>query len=160
MLNFDRKEEEKILRIIVSVIFLLIIGTACDVYALCVNVSKANIRMGPGTRYEKAWQVFRYMPFSKIGISTDGAWYAIKDVDGDVNWIYKNLVTTQYHCAAVKSDWVNVRTGPGTNYRKSAMSPALLYDAFKVIKRQGRWVKVKDQFGQSGWIHRSYLWIQ
>jgi SH3-like domain-containing protein len=61
------------------------------------------------------------MPFYKIGVSNDGTWYAVKDVDGDVNWIYKNLVTNRFHCAVVKSDWVNVRTGPGTNYRKSSI---------------------------------------
>ena len=131
-----------------------------NLYALCVDVPTANIRMGPGTKYEKAWKVFRYMPFYKVGVSTDGTWYAIKDVDGEVNWVYKNLVTTRYHCAVVKSEWVNVRTGPGTNYRKSSMGQALRYDAFKVIKRQGRWIKVKDTFGGIGWIHRSYLWIQ
>jgi SH3-like domain-containing protein len=136
------------------------IGLAVDSHAVCIKVSKANIRMGPSTTYEKAWQVFRYMPFYKVGVSTDGTWYAVKDVDGDVNWIYKNLLTTRFHCAVVKSDWVNVRTGPGTNYRKSSMGRALRYDAFKVIKRQGRWVKVKDTFGEIGWIHRSYLWIQ
>ncbi|WP_423837426.1 SH3 domain-containing protein [Thermodesulfovibrio thiophilus] len=24
---------------------------------------------------------------------------------------------------------------------------------------QGNWVKFQDQWGDSGWIHKSYLWI-
>ena len=92
--------------------------------SLCVDVPKANIRMGPGTNYEKAWEVYRYMPFETVGTSTDRSWYAIKDLDGDVNWIHGSLVSDAFRCAVVKSSQVNVRTGPGTRYRKSTLSPA------------------------------------
>ncbi|HHW20390.1 SH3 domain-containing protein [Thermodesulfovibrio thiophilus] len=27
------------------------------------------------------------------------------------------------------------------------------------MKIQGNWVKFQDQWGDSGWIHKSYLWI-
>ncbi len=149
---------KRIIVIILCILF-FVIGVY-DIHALCVKVSKANIRMGPGTNYEKAWEVVRYMPFLKVGVSTSGNWYAIKDVDGDVNWIHNNLVTTKYHCAVVKTEQANVRRGPGTGYRKSPLSPALLYDTFKVIKRHSTWVKVKDTLGNIGWIHRDYLWIR
>jgi SH3-like domain-containing protein len=129
-------------------------------YSLCVDVPKANIRMGPGTNYEKAWEVYRYMPFETVGTSTDRTWYAIKDLDGDVNWIHESLVSDAFHCAVVKTSQVNVRTGPGTRYRKSALSPALRYDSFKILKRQPPWINVRDSFGNTGWIHSGYLWIQ
>ena len=128
--------------------------------SLCVDVPKANIRMGPGTNYEKAWEVYRYMPFETVGTSTDRSWYAIKDLDGDVNWIHGSLVSDAFQCAVVKSSQVNVRTGPGTRYRKSTLSPALRYDSFKILKRQPPWIKVRDSFGNTGWIHNKYLWIQ
>ena len=107
-------------------------------YSLCVDVPKANIRMGPGTKYEKAWEVYRFMPFEAVGISTDRTWYAIKDLDGDVNWIHKSLVSDAFQCAVIKSSQVNVRTGPGTRYRKSSLSPALRYDSFKILQKQLR----------------------
>ena len=126
-------------------------------YALCVNVAEANLRSGPGTKHEKTWEVFKYMPFKKL--ATQGNWYKVQDVDGDIHWIYKKLVTDKFECAVVKVDKANIRSGPGTKNSENALSPALKYDSFRVIKRQSSWVKVKDEFGDSGWIFRKLLWI-
>ncbi len=143
------------LGIILSVLFILRHSNA-----LCVSAQKANIRSGPGTNYEIVWEVYKYMPFLKVGVSLSGNWYAVKDVDGDVNWIHKRLVTSRYRCAVVKTEEVNVRTGPGTNYSKVFFSPAKKYYSFRVLKRKGMWLRVKDEQGNIGWIHRNYLWIQ
>ncbi|MEJ2683813.1 MAG: SH3 domain-containing protein [Candidatus Sulfobium sp.] len=139
---------------------LFILFTAHDAHALCVKVAKANLRTGPGTSYDVVWEIFKYMPLVKVGVSVSGKWYAVKDVDGDVTWIYRDLVTSGYHCAVVKTETVNVRTGPGTRYRKSTISPAKQYYSFKVEKRKGSWVKVKDEWGGRGWIHRHFLFIR
>lgn len=128
--------------------------------ALCVSAIKANLRAGPGTAYEIVWEVYKYMPFSKVGVSLSGEWYAVRDVDGDVNWIHKRLVTSRYHCAVVKTEAVNVRKGPGANYSKVFSNPAKKYYSFRVLKRKGMWVKVRDEQGNIGWIHRNHLWIQ
>jgi SH3-like domain-containing protein len=123
-----------------------------------VKVQTANLRSGPGTKYEKTWQVFKYMPLKKIG--SKGNWYKVRDVDGDVHWIYKKLVTSKYRCAVVKAREANIRKGPGTKYKKTDLSPAIKYDTFKVIKIKGNWVKVVDEFGEVGWIYKKLLWIQ
>ena len=140
--------------------FLFIASSYSDAGALCVNVQNANIRVGPGTNYDKIWEVYKYMPFKKVGVSTSGDWYAVQDVDGDVNWIHKKLVTSQYKCAVVTSEEVNIRTGPGTKYQKNSSGPAKKYYSFKILKKQGSWVKVKDDLGVTGWIHTDYIWIQ
>ncbi len=127
--------------------------------ALCTKVAKANIRSGPGTGHELIWEVYRDMPFEKVGESESGEWFAVRDVDGDVSWIHRNLVSSSYRCAVVKKATVNVRSGPGTRYRKTPWSPARQYDSFRVLKRQGSWIKVKDGWGGIGWIHRKFLWI-
>jgi SH3-like domain-containing protein len=144
-----------ILSIIIILLFSLI---PSNTSALCVKVQTANLRSGPGTKYEKTWQVFKYMPLKKIG--SKGNWYKVKDVDGDVHWIYKKLVTNKYRCAVVKAREANIRKGPGTKYKKTDLSPAIKYDTFKVIKTKGDWVKVVDEFGEAGWIHKKLLWIQ
>jgi len=143
------------LGMILSVLFIL-----RNSDALCVGAQKANLRDGPVTNYEIAWEVYKYMPFSKVGISLSGEWYAVKDVDGDVNWIHKKLVTSRYHCAVVKTEEVSVRKGPGTGYSKCFFSPAKKYYSFRILKRKGMWVRVKDEQGNIGWIHRNYLWTQ
>lgn len=126
--------------------------------ALCVKVPEANLREGPGTKYEKTWQVFKYMPLRKV--AKKGGWYKVKDVDGDLHWIYGNLVTGRFKCAVVRVDEANIRTGPGTNYAKTATSPALRYYSYKVIKLKGDWVNVKDEYGNAAWIFGKLLWIQ
>lgn len=140
------------------IVFLLI--SISPAFALCVKVSKANIRTGPGTSYDKAWEVYKYMPFKTVGKSLSDEWYAVEDMDGDVNWIHKNLVSSKFRCAAVKTEEVNVRKGPGTNYSKSPLSPATQYYSFKVLRQKGDWVRVQDEWDNIGWIHRSFLWIQ
>lgn len=140
-----------------SFVFLLILLTTNSAYGLCVKAPKANLRSGPGTNYEKTWHVFKYFPFKKIG--KKGNWYKVKDVDGDMHWIYRKLVTGNFDCAVVKTNVANVRSGPGTNFDTRYFSPAVKYDSFRVLKRQGKWVKVIDEFGDKGWIYRKLLWI-
>ncbi len=144
-------------KLILFAFFLALLGFSSYSYALCVSVPEANLRSGPGTKYKKTWEVFKYMPFKKV--SAQGDWYKVKDVDGDAHWVFRKLITEKYKCAVVKVDRVNVRSGAGTNYSKSALSPALKYDSFRVIKIKSKWVNVEDEFGDKGWIFRNLLWI-
>ena len=142
---------------ICKVILLLLFLIHSHADALCVKVSEANLRSGPGTKYEKTWEVFKYMPFKRL--SKKGNWYKVLDVDGDKHWIYKNLVKDDFDCAVVKVEKANIRNGPGTHFRKKTYSPSLKYDSYKVLKRKGKWVKVRDEYGDEGWIFRKLLWI-
>ncbi|MFY9328464.1 MAG: SH3 domain-containing protein [Georgfuchsia sp.] len=134
---------------------LLLVGKAS---ALCVSAPEANLRNGPGTKYEKNWTVYKYMPLKRL--ARKGSWYQVRDVDGDKHWIHKNLVKANMHCAVVKASKANVRRGPGTRYRQVSWSPVERYYSFKVIKTKARWVKVKDEVSDSGWVAKSLLWIQ
>lgn len=134
---------------------LLIPGTAS---ALCVKASEANLRQGPGTQFEKSWEVFQYMPLKKIG--QRGKWIMVKDVDGDTHWVYSRLVTSAIRCAVVKVDKANVRSGPGTGYAKSPLSPVDKYYSFKIIGSKGKWLKVQDEVFNDGWMAKSLLWTQ
>jgi SH3-like domain-containing protein len=127
-------------------------------FALCVSAPEANLRYGPGTNYRKTWEVFRYMPLKKL--KKQGDWYRVQDVDGDIHWVYGPLVTEKYQCAVVKDDKANVRSGPGTNYKQRAYSPVFKYYMFKILEIRGDWVKVQDDYGDTGWIYRPLLWIQ
>ncbi len=145
-------------QLIISIIFSCLIFISTNADALCVNAADANLRSGAGTKYEKTWEVFKFMPFKKI--KQKGNWYKVKDMDGDMHWIFKNLVTSSYRCGAAKKDKINIRSGPGTTYKKVDLSPAMKYDAFKIIKIKGKWAKVEDEFGSKGWIFRKLLWVQ
>jgi SH3-like domain-containing protein len=141
-------------------LFLIIGYPVSPAEALCVKAATANIRSGPGIQYEAVWKVSKYMPFEKVGISVSKDWYAVRDVDDDVNWIHKDLVTDAFLCAVVKVSEVNVRKGPGTQYGKAYANPAGQYSSFRVVKNDQSWVEVKDESGKAGWIHSKFLWIQ
>lgn len=145
---------------ITIVLNIILLGIFISNYAdaLCVNVPNANLRSGPGTNYGIAWEIYKYMPFQKVGVSLSGVWYAVRDVDGDVNWIHRSLLTSRYRCAVVKTEEVNVRTGPGIKYSKDGV--AKKYSSSRVIRIKGKWAKVKDEYGSIGWIYHDYLWIQ
>jgi len=141
-----------------AIVLALAVFVAGEASALCVKVPEANLRSGPGTNHKKTWQVFKYMPLEKI--SAKGDWYKVRDVDGDVHWIFSRLVTDGFKCAVVKVDEANIRTGPGTNHPKTDMSPALRYYSYRVLKIDGKWVQLKDEYDNTAWIYRNLLWIQ
>lgn len=130
---------------------------AGDAAAFCVTAKQANLRAGPSTRSQKTWEVYQYMPLKRIG--RKGAWYHVRDVDGDQHWIHGKLVSTKMHCAVVRKSTANVRSGPGLSHHQVSWSPVDHYYSFKVISQQGRWAKVKDQDGDIGWIAKSLLWM-
>jgi len=125
--------------------------------AWCVKVHEANLREGPGTQFEKSWLVYKFMPFKKIG--QQGSWLKVADVDGDEHWIYSKLLTNSIRCAVVNADDVTVRTGPGTNYAKSSISPLDRYYSLKVLNVKGEWVKFEDEVGNKGWVYKPLVWV-
>lgn len=138
--------------------FFMILIPLSNAEALCVKVKNANLRKGPGLNFQNLWQVFKYMPFKRIG--KKGQWLRVKDVDGDIFWIHKKLVTRAFKCAVVKKESINFRQGPGTKFPKTPWSPVEKYYSAKVIKIKGKWVKVMDSMGDVAWVYRPLVWIQ
>ena len=140
-------------------IFSLLFFTLQTANALCVKANKANLRSGPGTKYEKTWEVFRYMPFREL--EKKGKWYKVRDLDGDTHWIFHKLVTKDYNCAVIKVKKANLRTGPGTKYKKVAFFPsAEKYTSFKLLKTKGGWAHLLDEQGDKSWVSRKLVWVQ
>lgn len=120
---------------------------------LAVGSSVANIRSGPGTKYEIIWKVGQYHPLEIVEKS--GNWFRFKDFEGDTGWIHKSLVrklptliTTRPVC--------NVRSGPGTGYDiRFTVEKGV---PFKQLKARGAWIQVEHADGDRGWIHQSLVW--
>ncbi len=125
--------------------------------ALCVDVPKANLRQGPGTQYEKSWEVYRYMPFRKI--ETRGEWHFVEDMDGDRHWIAASLVKDDLPCAAINARRINLRTGPGAGHTLSPHGPVDKYYTFRVVEIRGDWVRVSDEGIADAWVARRFLWM-
>ncbi|MDM8521948.1 SH3 domain-containing protein [Desulfococcaceae bacterium HSG8] len=120
---------------------------------LSVKASIANIRSGPGTKYEILWKVEKYYPL-KI-LKKSGKWYRFVDFEGDRGWIYRSLVG-KTPTVIVKKENCNVRSGPGKKF--SVAFRAVKGVVFKVLKRKGNWIHVQHADGDKGWIAKSLVW--
>ncbi|MCD6533310.1 MAG: SH3 domain-containing protein [Deltaproteobacteria bacterium] len=77
------------------------------------------------------------------------------DFEGDNGWVYKSLLSrTTTVITTVKN--CNVRSGPGTKNRILFIVDREV--PLKVLKRQGRWLRIAHEDGDKGWIHASLVW--
>ncbi|MFQ5451438.1 MAG: SH3 domain-containing protein [Nitrospinaceae bacterium] len=152
------KKIKKLLLVFSALLPVLFLVPAAVSQALCISNKTANLRQGPGTHYEKLWQVFKYMPFKELG--KRGDWYRVQDVDKDIYWVHKKLITKKFKCAVIKENKTNLRKGPGTNFPKVSWSPVDKYFSMKVLKIKNNWVRIEDSSGDRAWIYAPLVWIQ
>jgi SH3-like domain-containing protein len=55
-----------------------------------VKVKRANIRTGPGTQYDMAFDADKGTPFKVL--EKKGRWTKIQHADGDLGWIFNSLI--------------------------------------------------------------------
>ena len=121
---------------------------------MSVTASKANIRSGPGTaKYDILWAVERYHPVKVL--RRQGEWVFFRDFEGDEGWIHRKLLGKQA-TVITRTDMVNIRSGPGTQHK-------IIFKAergvpFRVLKRQGDWIRIESPDGDKGWIHKKLVW--
>jgi SH3-like domain-containing protein len=126
-------------------------ASAAERYAITGKI--ANIRSGPGTRYEVLVKAEKNYPLDFIKKS--GNWYEVKDFEGDVGWVHKSLLRKMSAVITVKSK-CNVRAGPST--KEGIVFICERGVPFEVIKREGNWINVRHSGGYEGWIHKSLVW--
>jgi len=139
---------------IIAISIVVFMGTACAwAERLTVATSKANIRSGPGTKYDIIWKVEKYHPLSILDKSD--AWYFFRDFELDEGWIHKSLLSN-IPAVITRTDKCNVRSGPGIKYD-------ILYKVgkgipFKVLREKKNWLHIEHADGDKGWIHKSLTW--
>ena len=143
-------------KMIPLIIFLSLLSF--DSHSLCIHKNKVNARKGPGTNFKRLWHIDKFNPVKEVEIK--GEWIKVEDYDQYTYWVYKSLVTKNFKCAVVTSESVNLRSGPGTTFKKYQGRKAYKYDKFKVVElKDDKWAKVTDSFNESYWISTDFLWI-
>jgi len=100
------------------------------------------------------WELGKGYPLKVL--QTKGSWIKVVDYEKDSGWIYKKLVNQKPHLI-VKKKIINIRSGPGQNYKiiRKAQGGVV----FQTLKRKEGWVKVKhEEENVIGWVKRSLLW--
>jgi SH3-like domain-containing protein len=120
---------------------------------MAVKASIANLRDGAGTKNKVLWQVEKYHPFLVISKKKD--WYEVKDFEGDTAWIHKSLLGKISAVITTKTK-VNVRSKPD---KKSKVVLRVERGVpFKVLKREGNWIRIEHADGEVGWIYKTLVW--
>ncbi|MFQ5913150.1 MAG: SH3 domain-containing protein [Nitrospinota bacterium] len=118
-----------------------------------VKVKAANTRLGPGTRFEKVWTAPMNYPYQVL--KRKGRWLRVRDFDGYQEWIYRPL-TDGKPAVVVKVKKANIRKRPTTKspitFRADRGLP------FRVLRKKGRWIKVRHADGDQGWIFERLVW--
>lgn len=132
--------------------------STAPMYAICVNVKKAELKREPHSGAETSLEVFRYMPLEKV--SKKEGWYNVKDFEGKTHWIKEDQVTTAFECAVIQAEFANLRKGPGVSFPHTRAEKGIRYLSFRLVKRQDDWVEVEDSEGDHAWIHKPLVWIR
>jgi len=137
---------------------LLLAQTTTAAEMVAIAADDINMRSGPGTGHEILWKLDSGFPLEVI--KTQGEWLQVKDFEGSNGWVHKK--TTQ------KVAFVIVKANKGTNGQINVRKePDLTADivanagygvVFKVLQKQGGWVKVGHGQGVTGWVDGRLLW--
>ena len=150
-LNIDVKIVKAMLAI-TAVLFILP-GFVFAQERLSVSAGIANIRSGPGTKYDVLWQGEQYHPFTIIEKQED--WYKIKDFENDVAWLHKSLLD-KTEGVITKKEQCNIRSKPDT--KSQIMFTVEKGVPFKVLERKKNWIKIEHADGDIGWIYKTLVW--
>jgi SH3-like domain-containing protein len=157
--NRIRKNHWRLKRVLSVSVFFFILFSFSNVFAqkMAIKSSVANIRSGPGTNYEVLWQVEQYTPLLILDTDKTGNWYYIKDYEGTIGWISKDLLTQMDTVISKPRDErCNIRSGPGTN--NDVIFKSIKGVPFKVLERKGDWIHIQHADGDEGWIHKTLVW--
>ena len=159
----DNRRDENIKLAGWLVLFLLIVvwpvcAGAAGIKMVSVVGEKVNLRKGPSTQYPIIWELGKGFPLRIRGYK--GNWIKVSDFEGDIGWVYKNLVSRKPHLVVKinknSKARINIRSGPGTKYK--IVGKAEYGVVFETLKRGDGWVKVRHETGLTGWVKRSLLW--
>jgi len=138
---------------IIITVLLFVCSSAAMAKRLTVAVDVANIRSGPGTKYDILWKIGKYHPLNILEKS--GSWYHFKDFEGDQGWVHRSLIQ-KIPAVITRINKCNIRSGPGTSFKiLFAVDKGI---PFKILKRKGNWIRIEHSDGDKGWIHKSLVW--
>ena len=104
---------------------------------ICTTRTRVNVRNGPGIRYSVITTLKKGQKVTKVG--TLGSWSVVK-IQSKKYYIKSSYLKKLYKYIYVAGDGVNLRSGPGTNYRVKAVLPR--NTRLKCTARIGNWMKV------------------
>jgi len=137
---------------------LLLARTAMAGEMVAIAGDDINMRSGPGTGFAVLWKLDAGFPLELI--TTKGEWLQVRDFEGSSGWVHKKM-TQKGAFAIVKANkgtdgQINVRKEPDLS--AEVVAKASYGVVFKVLQKQGGWVRVEHDQGVAGWVDSRLLW--
>lgn len=124
---------------------------------LCVKIDGGYLRKEPSRTADVSWKVPRMMPLRLIR-EKDG-WSEVRDLDGEVHWVFNNIVTEDFLCDVIKSPKaILYKDRQGDPDDKANQFTGEKFMPVRRIKVEGDWVSVQNGIGQNWWIEKKHLW--
>lgn len=125
------------------------------------NDGYLNLRSGPGTNFQIITRLYGGTEVDAIGQS--GSWRRVVLPDGTTGWASGNFMSRRYRqqrpydaiVARTSDGFLNLRTGPGTNYR--IVQRLYAGQGVYVVASQGNWLRVRLADGTVGWAFGRYF---
>lgn len=122
-----------------------------------------NVRVGPGTRYEIAWN------YTVSGLPVEivqefDTWRKIRDVDGDEGWVHQSLLSggrAGFATPLIANGEVIMRTGKSDDAAiRARLAPGV---RVSISECDGTWCNVAagqpgEKQSYSGWVPQAELW--
>jgi SH3-like domain-containing protein len=116
------------------------------------------IRSGPDENYDVKWEYGNGFPL-KI-VSKKGQWIKVQDFENDSGWVKSSALNSEPTMIVKvnkgKNKKINIRNGPGTNYK--IIAQAYYGVVFKKKGRKNGWINVRHESGVEGWVENIFLW--
>lgn len=146
--------------VLLAGVALLALSAEASAETVEVTASALNVRSGPSTGYRVIGVARNGERFQTLGAS--GSWVKL-DFRGSQGWAYGSYLRTvatsggsqpSGPSATVTASTLNVRSGPGTNYR--IIGSLSRGASVQVVRSSGSWYEVALRSG-TGWVHGAYL---
>lgn len=120
---------------------------------MCVRTTQANVREGPGGKYDVLWVEWQYAPFQIL--MQKGRWYHVMDFEGYEGYLHFSVLSNIVG-VIIDVGEAFVRTGPGEDYK----AKWVLEQGYPllVLERKETWLKVTDSEEVTGWIDKDNVW--
>ena len=131
------------------VTFLFIASSALGGESLFVEADRVNLRPVPDLDSEVLGQV-NYGDELRL-IEAQGDWVKVEPPKGIEFWVHQDYL----HGVVVKAKKLNVRSGPGVNYK--TVGQVFRNDELELIGTFSEWKKINPPTGMGVWVSKKYL---
>jgi len=118
-----------------------------------INGKSVNVREKPSTRSATLWELSRGYPLQVT--KRQGQWLRVKDHEATLGWVHAPLTGKTPHMV-VTARSANLRSGPGQKHGRVGRLEQ--HELLRTLKKQGGWVQVRRDNGQSGWVAKNLVW--